>query len=458
MNNNNNYPLGDSMGQIDHQTIYTSQGNVIDNDDIISDVVDSNGVSVISDDEEQIRKFIKEAISIDNLVATFNDNAHLALLKLCSLQDNKHPLKKGGMGISYRTDVLIMHCKMAFSAEENIVFDAILGMISSFPENKVYKLLPSTFQKYTKYSDEKYLYKIFKNGTTKLKKRTLTFDIGKEETDELDIPWFQVLRYHGGSKKTDDNAFIEFVPTDFFKDLAICSQLVHGAYGALEVITQLQGKYTIALYWFLESKKGYREHKEAQTGMFRMSLEDIKYQFAMPDSYKANDIKRRALEPARESINAIKECDFTFDFKEQKVNGVIAGYQFTVKPKKYIDSKIIEERMIEEKPTDALYTQIQTFLEASSFNFSYSDTMRIHNKAKECNRDAIYMMQVILAFKQRLDNPNLDKVEEKAKAGYLCKMIEKGLVPIYEKKKNQFTQYQQSEYDYDELEQKLLDN
>ena len=202
-----NYPLGDSLGQIDHQTSYTSQGNIIDNDEIISDVVDSNGLAVLTDDEEQIRKYIKEAISIDNLVETFNDNAHEALLKLCSLQDNKHPLKKGGMGISYRTDVLIMHCKMAFSAEENIVFDAILGMISSFPDSKVYKLFPSSFQKYAKYADEKYLYKVFKNGTSKLKKRLLVFEVGKEdgEEEELDVPWFSVLRYHGGSKKSDDS-------------------------------------------------------------------------------------------------------------------------------------------------------------------------------------------------------------------------------------------------------------
>lgn len=449
-----NYPLGDSLGQIDHQTIYTSQGNIIDNDEIISDVVDSNGLAVLSDDEEQIRKYIKEAISIDNLVETFNDNAHEALLKLCSLQDNKHPLKKGGMGISYRTDVLIMHCKMAFSAEENIVFDAILGMISSYPDDKVYKLLPSSFQKYAKYADEKYLYKVFKNGTLKLKKRLLVFEIGKDaEEEELDVPWFTVLRYHGGSKKSDDSAFIEFIPTDFFKDLAICSQLVHGAYGSLEVITQLQGKYTIALYWFLESKKGYKEHKNAPTGVFRISLEDLKYQFSMPDSYKANDIRRRALEPAKNSINTINECDFTFDYKEQKVNGVIAGFQFIVTPKKYITSKSKEIDKIEDN-SDPLHFQIQTFLTASSLEFSESEVDAIYSKAKECNRDASFMMTIIVAFKQRLDDTNLEEIVDQV--NYLCKMIELGSYTT--KKTNSINNIPQNTVDYDELEKQLLDN
>lgn len=450
-----NYPLGDSMGQIDHQTIYTSQGNIVDHDEIVPDVIDSNGVSVISEDEAQIKRFIKEAISIDNLVETFEDNAHATLLKLLALQDNNHPLKKGGMGVAYRTDVLIMHCKMAFSADENIVFDAILGMISSYPEDKVYKLLPSMFQKYSKYADDKYLYKVFKNGTKKLKDRYLVFDMGE---DALSTPWFKILRYHPGSKKEDNNAFIEFVPTDFFKDLALCSQLVHGAYGALEVITQLQGKYTIALYWFLESKKNYKENPNAPSGVFRISLDDLKYQFSMPDSYKANDIRRRALEPARESINSIKECDFTFEYKEQKVNGIIAGFQFNITSKRFIDSKITEEKLIEEKPNDSLYSQIETFLTASSFEFADDEILRIFNKAKECGRDAVYMMQLIIAFKQRVDNTDLKPVEEKAKVSYICKMIEMGFDNYSSKKENSFHNFIQSETDFDELEKALLDN
>ncbi len=87
--------------------------------------------------------------------------------------------------------------------------------------------------------------------------RHLVFDdLGPDGDKELSVPWFNALIYHKvkpGSK--DTTAYIEFSPSDFFKDLALCSQLVHGAYGALEVTTQLQGKYTIALYWFLENKK-----------------------------------------------------------------------------------------------------------------------------------------------------------------------------------------------------------
>ena len=75
MNIENN-PLTDSLGQISHQTVHTTQGQVIDLDDIGYDVVDSNGLAVISDDEIQLKEYIKNAISVDSLVETFNDNAH----------------------------------------------------------------------------------------------------------------------------------------------------------------------------------------------------------------------------------------------------------------------------------------------------------------------------------------------------------------------------------------------
>lgn len=442
-----NYPLGDSMGQIDHQTSYTENGSIVDKDERLDAEYNSNGsLIIIDEDEAQLMKYIKEAISISNFIETFNENAHETLLKLLALQDNKNPLKKGGAGIAYRTDVLIMHCKMAFSADENIVFDAILGMMSSYPDNKSYKISPSFFQQYSKYADDKYLYKIFKNGAKKLKDKHLSFDL--EEDDDFCIPWYSILRYHG-SKKDDANAYIEFVPTDFFKDLALCSQIVHGAYGSLEVITQLQGKYTIALYWFLESKKNYREYPNAQPGVFRISLEDLKYQFSMPESYKANDIRRRALDPAKESINSINECDFTFDFKEHKANGVIAGFQFTIMPKKYIESKIVEERQID----DSLYTQIETFLDASAFDFSKEDVKKIYEQAKKNDRDAMFMMEVIIAFKQRLSDKQLEPVEDNAKVSYLCKMIERGF-----KKQNNKYNHPQSDIDFDELEKKLVDN
>ena len=450
-----NKPLIDSLGQIEHQTVHTSEGRVLDPDEVKADVVDSNGLAVVSEDEARLKEYIKEAISVSSFIETFKDNAHDTLIKLLALQDNKNPLKKGGAGIAYRTDVLLMHCKMEFSTEENIVFDSILGMISSFPENRTYKLEPAAFQKFVRYSDSSYIYKIFKKGTEKLKKRHLEFEF--EGDDEVSVPWFDVLHYHGAKSKGADVAYIEFAPTDFFKDLALCSGIVHGAYGKLEVTTQLQGKYTIALYWFLESKKRYREYPGALEGAFTISVEDFKYQFSIPKSYQTNDIKRRALEPAKQSINAVQECDFTFDYKERKEHGVIVGYQFSIKNKKYIESTAVEIKKIGDKTEDPLFSKIKFFLETSGISLTDEQINRVSEQANRCGKNAMDMMQIIVDFRKRLDDATHGPVEDPVK--YLCGMINlSGHPEQTQTKKNAFNSFQQNTYNFIELEEKLLDN
>ncbi len=458
------YPLASSLGQMEHQTVATNKGRIVDRDETYAAIVDEDGLAVINDDEAKIIEFVKEAVSIENLVETFNDNSHETLLKLLALQDNKHPLKRGGIGIAYRTDALIMHCKMEFTSDENIVFDAILGTMSSFPENKTYKIEPSTFAKYSRHDDPKYIYKIFKKGAAKLKERHLIFaDLGPDGDDEIEIPWFSILRHHKGNR--GEEAYIEFAPTDFFKDLALCSRIVHGAYGQLEVITQLQGKYTIALYWYLENRKRYKEYPAATPGMFDISVDELKHQFSIPESYPKAEIDRRVLTPAKNSINSVAECDFTFEYEAKYEGNKHIGYRFKISEKNYIETTAKEIEVIESGSTDPLEEQLKMFFMASQIVFSDEEIKRIFNCAKRNNRDAMYMMQIIPAFKQRIENTSLEKVEDRV--GYICRMIEFGTsakpVEGEDKKKssNNFKNFDQRQYsaeDWDKLMNAKLNN
>jgi plasmid replication initiation protein len=446
-----------TIGQVEHQTTITERLNVVDVDEFKSAVVDEYGLAVQPDDELKLKQFIKEAISVENLIETFNENSHETLLKLLALQDNKHPLKKGGIGIAYRTDALIMHCKMEFSAEENVVFDAILGTMSSLPQNASYMIAPSDFKKYSRYESEKTLFRTFRNGCEKLKKRHLVFDqLGPDGEDDIEIPWFNILRYHNSKK--DEQAFIEFVPSDFFKDLALCSQLVHGAYAAMEVTTQLRGKYTIALYYFLESKKNYKAYPSATPGVFEMSMEELKHQFSIPQSYQKTDMERRVLKPAQESINNVPECDFTFEYTPKTAGGAVVGYIFNIKNKLYIDLKENEVE-ITDVEEDAFFEQVKMLFTISKVEFSDEEIERITSCAKKQNKDSAYMMQIITAFKQRIDNKSLGDIDDKV--GYICRMIQNGANPKApldnnDKAKNKFNNFKQRDYDMDELERKLI--
>lgn len=455
------YPIGSKLGQYDHQMTHTNMGNVVDRDEIKADIVDETGLSVPSEDEEKIKQYIKNAISIDSLVETFNDNSHETLLKLLALQDNKNPLKKGGIGIAYRTDALIMHCKMEFSAEENVVFDAILGTLSTFPDNKIYRIEPSAFTKFAKYKSENTLYDTFKSGSEKLLKRHLIFEnLGPEGNDDIVVPWFDILRYH---KKDKNNgvAYIEFKPSDFFKVLALSSGLVHGAFGSLEVTTQLQGKYTIALYWFLESKKRYKEYPTATPGYFEISIEEFRHQFSIPQSYVYSMIESRVLQPAYNSINSIEQCDFTFEYETVKQGKKVLGYKFNVREKKYIDSTATEIVEIEEKTSDnALSERVSTILLVSGLNFGDDEIDRISNCLERNKKDVMDLMAVLPLFKSRVENKNLEPIEDKT--AYICSLIQGDTNPKptnqagKKKSNNNFNNFDQRDYDMDELEKKLL--
>ncbi len=456
------YPVIGNIGQMEHQTVTTVRGNVIDPDEIYSDVIDEDGNAVISADELAITNYIKEAVSIDNLVDTFKENSHETLLKLLALQDNKHPLKKGGVGIAYRTDALIMHCKMEFTAQENIVFDAILGTMSSFPENKTYRIEPTSFLKLSKYENERYLYEIFQKGTKKLVERHLHFDnLGPDGDDELVIPWFEILRYHKQSKK-NEIAYIEFQPTDFFKDLALCSKIVHGAYGSIEVTTQLRGKYTHAIFWFLENKKRYRAYPNATQGVFEISVEELKNQFSIPESYVRSDIERRVLKPAKDSINSTEECDFTFEYDAINQGSKLVGYIFYVKEKDYIDVKhsdVVEA--IEAKVIDPFESQIRDFFDLTGYKFNDEEIHQFYLTATKYNRDAAFIMQAAVVFKTRISNKSKERIDDPF--AYMYTLIKNGkfadinsLEKEYKKNKNKFNNFSQHEYDWDELEKKLF--
>lgn len=412
----------------------------------------TNNLEIVTEDEVQIEGYIKDAISIDNFVKTFNENSHETLLKLLAIQDNKHPLKKGGISIAYRTDALIMHCKMEFTAAENIVFDAILGVMSTFPENDTYIIAPSNFSKYQKYDSDLTLYITFKNGVEKLKNRLLIFDeLGEDGNDEIIVPWFEIMRYHG--KKEGENAYIEFKPTAFFKDLALCSQIVHGAYGSLTVTTQLRGKYSIAIYWFLENKKKYKEYPNATPGVFVMSTSEIRHQFCIPEKYRGNDIKTRVIEPAKKSINSINECDFTFDYEVERENGKISAFKFYITEKNYSDN-VESTSAIEEDP---MFNQILSILNIAELEFTTKEISRIYKCAKRNGKSATDIMMIAAAFIVRYHNTDLDPIADKV--SYFCKMIEHGTSPDSSfSKSDSFHNFQERTYDYGELERKLRKN
>ena len=192
-------------------------------------------------------------------------------------------------------------------------------------------------------------------------------------------------------------------------------------------------------------------YPNATEGMFRMSIEKLQSQFFIPESYSHNDIVKRVLEPAKSEINSVEECDFTFEYEPQKMNGKFAGYLFTIKKKQLIDAE--EPKLLD--TNDALYGQIRTFLEAFEIEMSEADIEKVYLKVKSLNKDAMFVTSCLMQFKNYLSD---NKVSNNV--NFLCKLMENE-VNIKQKKKAQtkFHDFSyKNDYNYDDLEDKLLDN
>ena len=163
------------------------------------------------------------------------------------------------------------------------------------------------------------------------------------------------------------------------------------------------------------------------------------------------------MEPAKQSINAVQECDFTFTYIERKSHGVIVGYQFVITNKKYIGSTSAEVKKLEDKTEDELFPKVKFFLETSGISLTDEQTLKVCEQANRCGKNAMDMMQIIVEFRKRLDDVSHDPVEDNVR--YLCSMIKLSAhVEQTQTKKDKFNGFQQNTYDFADLEEKILDN
>ena len=254
---------------------------------------------------------------IRNFHIAFKDNSKAALEQLLALQSNEAPLKKGGEGIAYRCDSLIINNRVKFNAKEDTLFDIIIGHISSNPDGQVYIIKVKSVQQYFDYEDKSYIYKIFKDATESLSNKPLTFEYEQDGKIRcLKVPWFVTLTYlkKNDLADNDDGTYIAFVPTDFFKLLVLSSTITNGAHYAINVAAKVKGGYSRQLYYFLQSRKNYKEYPNAKPGEFTISLEELCYIVGYPKNSRTTDIKRRILDVGKGTINEVEGIDFNFDY------------------------------------------------------------------------------------------------------------------------------------------------
>ena len=398
---------------------------------------------------------------IRNFHEEFSDRSAEVLEKLLMLQSNDNPLKKGGSGIAFRCDAIILANRQEFNNIENTVFDLISGVISSNPDDVSYKIYAKDAKQYVDFKDEGYIYRILKEGTDSMSNKPFLFDLELPNGAKrrVKVPWYSVLTYYDQNvKDEDENAYISFTPTPFFKVLMLSSTISHGAHYSVSVSSKIRPKYVKTLYYFLTSRVNYREYPMATPGVFKISFADLRDIVKYPKTYKNAEFKRSVLDNAVHIINGIAENSFCFDYelineKNKRGRSSLSAVRIILSKKSGIEEKNTKLQIEQKKERignpeqDALVESI-----LMGQGLEGKDIKNIIRKYNENQRDIVFLTQAI--------TKTASAKNVRSKAAYLCALMENGLeFQLQQKAKEKVTQYSDvnsREYDYDELERQLL--
>lgn len=396
----------------------------------------------------------------------FEDHTEEVLNALLAMQSNENPLKKGGDSIAFRCNAMILQNRQNYTVPQNTLMDIIAAHMSSRPDDKYYIIKAKDVVAMLPYEDKTYAYKLMSKTCKELNRQPFLFEIplsnGKKRP--LELHWNTTLTYNGSDAIEDgEDAYISFTPTKFFRILTASSTIMSGAHYPVGVPAQISSKYVRHLFYYLESMKNYREYPNATPGMFKLSLDDLQYIVRYPSSYRTTDIRRFVLDKAEEEISRIEQIDFTFryEFIKTSRDGAkkkITHVLFVISTTYNITTKS-EPIAIEEKSTMDDTAPLQVLAGVGLDTQQCKDVLK---KYKKNNRDLIFLTQAITSV---ITNTGIID-----KCAVLCKIMDEGLNEnmtadknmehLKQKKsqKNKFNDFEQREYNNDELEKMFARN
>lgn len=402
----------------------------------------------------------------------YEDNTEKVLEALLALQSNASPLKKGGESVAFRADALILQNRQNYSAQENTLLDIITGVMSSRPEDSFYKIYVKDCEEYLPYNS-KYVYELFSTAPLSLNRQPFIFEIALEngKTQILEFQWNEYLMYYGKSSiGKDENAYIMFKPTKFFRILTAASSIAHGAHYSIGVASQIKSSYVKTLYYFLESTKNRREYPGGTPGNFSLTFDEFRYIIKYPASYEVSDIRKRILDEGMKEINHLENVDFNFSYELIKETNRVSGRKravgirfsiLTIVVTKEVETK--NPAQLEEKTENSPeYVMLINGLHLT--DQECKDVLKLYHKNK---RDIAFLTQAMTSV---LTSPNI-----LSPAAVLCEIMKNGINENFTAEKNKKRQEKEKErlkkradadssfqnthdYDYEELEKRLISN
>ena len=341
--------------------------------------------------------------------------------------------KKGGELICKRPETIV-EARFKLSKKQNDILDMVFATIEN-DDKLEYEIEISKYAKL-------YLLKNQSNVYADLKKATKSFEgkgfkiLNKEKKREDYFPWFSRITYLDGESKI----VVELGKT--LKQLFL--DVKRACFYNIKYSLNFKSIYSQRLYYYLKTFE--------DTGFRVDNLEELKMKLVCPSSYKNfSDFKRFVMVPAYEDING--DSDMNFEYEPQYTGKKVTSLKFYIKTNK---SKILSKPELLPNVNDEVSATVTDLEEEtpikkimalmSDYKVTALEAKKIYDSS-ENNIDIIYKV-----YRDKKDKPSNGIV------GLMISLVKPGVCiePKKSYKKDSFNDYPQRNYDFPNLEKKLL--
>lgn len=324
-----------------------------------------------------------------------------------------------------KSNYFIMNCSYDLSLEEQKLILTLASMVQPNDEDfKPYKFKIADFMELLGV-DTKTKYTEVPKITKELMKKV--FEIEEDDT-LIQTAWLSSATYKKGSGMVE----IEFSPK--LKPYMLKLNGLFTQYKLANILS-MKSKYSPRIYEILKCN----EFK--QQGYIEIEVEELRKLLKADNVYpKYNDFKRYILERTQKELKKIS--DISFDFEEIKTGRKVTSIKFFIKANKKVNAP--KEISVD---IDTTKNDIIKLVELmKDHDITYREAESIYKSGKG---DLMHIAEVYEHFKNKSADNFIGLMVAQVKPGVFNK-------PKQSQNKTSFNNFEPRQYDYDELEKKLL--
>ena len=335
-----------------------------------------------------------------------------------------------------KSNYFIMNSSYDLSLEEQKIILTLASMVQPDDEDfKPYKFRIADFMELLGIEDKSKYTQIPKVTKELMKK---VFEIQEGDT-LIQTAWLSGAMYKKGS------GTVELTFSSYLKPYMLKLNTMFTQYKLANILS-MKSKYSPRIYEILKC------HEFKKQGYIEIEVDDLRKLLKTENMYSQyQDFKRKVIMQAQKELNLMS--DISFNFEEIKTGRKVTSLKFYIKTNitaskerlsttldaetKAPKEKISEDEAFGVKKVKELITE---------HNITDGEALAI---LKSANGDFNYIQKIYNHFKNK-QVPNF--------IGLMIRMVEPGVFqePKYNAPKNSFNDYEQRQYDFNDLEKKLL--